>query len=114
LAKFARMKRHIGRLIKDKVKSSKFSVTEFAREINCSRRNVYTIFERESVDTELLKHISAVLDYNFFQYYIPQLDKEPMHEPSIEDDYQKITELEKENKYLKEINQLLKDKLKKK
>ena len=105
------MKRHIGRLIKEKVKNSKYSITEFAKEINCSRRNVYAIFERESVDTELLKKIGNVLEYNFFQYYIPELQKYSMKEPNIENDYKKISELENENKYLKEINQLLKDKL---
>lgn len=43
-----------------------WTVTWFARELNCDRRNVYNIFARHSIDTELLMRISKILQHNFF------------------------------------------------
>lgn len=110
------MKGHIGNLIKKKVKESGLSITNFAKAINCSRRNAYTIFERESIDTMLLTKIGEVLDYNFFQFFLPEETQNILNEPR--DIYNsashKMEELEKENSYLKEINELLKSKLKEK
>ncbi len=37
-----------------------------AKKINCDRTNVYKIFQRPSIDTELLSRISKALDYDFF------------------------------------------------
>ncbi|MFH2142880.1 MAG: hypothetical protein ABIJ97_10685 [Bacteroidota bacterium] len=51
------------------VKEKGLSVTEFGKRINTHRRNVYDIFKRESVDTELLQKISKVLEHDFFKYY---------------------------------------------
>ncbi|MDR3287792.1 MAG: hypothetical protein LBT27_10175 [Prevotellaceae bacterium] len=58
---------HIGKLIKQKVKQSSISVSKFARLINRTRPDVYNIFERKSIDVDLLLLISKVLDYNFIQ-----------------------------------------------
>jgi len=41
------------------------TVAEFARRINKSRENAYDIFTRKSLDTDLLRTISQVLEYNF-------------------------------------------------
>ena len=60
---------HIGKNIKKVLKERGISITEFARRISTHRRNVYDIFERESVDTALLQKISKVLDYDFFIDY---------------------------------------------
>ncbi|MEY2651596.1 MAG: hypothetical protein RLZZ321_689, partial [Bacteroidota bacterium] len=43
---------HIGREIKRVLDDSDLSVTEFARKINKSRGNVYSILTRSSIDTE--------------------------------------------------------------
>lgn len=37
-----------------------------AKKINCDRTNIYKIFQRPSIDTELLARISKALDYDFF------------------------------------------------
>lgn len=42
------------------------SVTWFAEQLHCDRRNVYDIFKRYTIDTQLLTQISLVLEYNFF------------------------------------------------
>jgi transcriptional regulator with XRE-family HTH domain len=62
---------HIGNKIKSTVTKKGISVSEFGRRINMSRENVYSIFKRKSIDTELLSRISKVLEYDFFQYYTP-------------------------------------------
>lgn len=60
-------KESIGSRIKDLVYKSNISITDFAKQICCSRENVYKIFERNSIDIELLARISKVLNYNFFE-----------------------------------------------
>lgn len=37
-----------------------------AKKVNCDRTNIYKIFQRASIDTELLSRISKALDYDFF------------------------------------------------
>ena len=56
---------HIGQMIKVVFESSGMSVAEFARQINCDRTNIYTIFRRRTIDVELLVNISNVLNHNF-------------------------------------------------
>jgi len=85
---------HIGNKIKSTVQKRGMLVAEFARRINKSRENVYSIFRRKTIDTGLLVTISKVLDHDFFQYYTP-----------LAAQVQKLTE---ELKTLKEINKLRK------
>lgn len=60
---------HIGMIIKSELDKQERSVTWFARKLYCDRTNVYKIFKRKSIDTELLLRISVILNTNFFQYY---------------------------------------------
>jgi hypothetical protein len=57
---------HIGLLIKGELARQKRGVTWFAGELYCDRTNIYKIFRRKSIDTDLLLRISAVLNHNFF------------------------------------------------
>ncbi len=57
---------HIGSEIHKILKKKGMTVSEFARRINSSRENAYSIFKRKSVDTELLQTISRVLQHDFF------------------------------------------------
>lgn len=63
---------HIGKKIKEVWRKSRLKGTEFASLINRDRQVIYDIFKRESIDTELLKQISKVLDHDFFAYYSQQ------------------------------------------
>ena len=56
---------HIGHLIKSVFDESGMSVSEFARLIDCERTNVYSIFERASINIDLLVKISQILQHNF-------------------------------------------------
>jgi len=64
---------HIGSVIKEKLEEKSMTITEFANRINRERTSVYDIFERKSVDTELLIQISEALDYDFVhEVYFPE------------------------------------------
>lgn len=58
---------HIGQLVKSVFDSSQLSVSELARQLYCDRSNVYSIFQRRSVDVELLAKLSKILNYNFLE-----------------------------------------------
>jgi len=62
---------HIGSIIKQKVMERSLTIKDFAEKINCERTTVYNIFERKSIDSELLIRISKVLDFDFYnQIYL--------------------------------------------
>lgn len=128
---------HIGKLIREQLKVVGMNKAEFARRINCTSQNVYDIFKRQSVDTKLLTQIGAVLSYNFFQFYVVKDEKiKPIPEKKtrftgskqVAQLKKKIKELEhnleickkekeamaKEILYLKEVNELLKERKTKK
>ena len=42
------------------------TVVSFAEQLSCSRANVYKIFDKKSIDTDMLMRISAILHYDFF------------------------------------------------
>lgn len=65
---------HVGSLIKEELKRQERSISWFARKLYCDRSNVYDIFKRESVDTELLLRISLVLKRNFFLLYVDEFE----------------------------------------
>ena len=57
---------HIGELIKRRLQEIERNPTWLAKKINCDRTNIYKIFQRSSIDTELLSRISKALGHNFF------------------------------------------------
>lgn len=61
---------HIGSVIEKELRRQGQTATWFARELYCNRQNVYNIFKRKSIDTDLLMRISLVLHCNFFEYFI--------------------------------------------
>lgn len=60
---------HIGQIIEAELHRQERSVTWFAKKLYCDRTNVYKIFKKQSIDTELLWRISTILNYNFFKIY---------------------------------------------
>ncbi|MDE7166730.1 MAG: XRE family transcriptional regulator [Bacteroidaceae bacterium] len=61
--------RHVGKMIKAELDKhpKAHTVTWFANELHCKRTNVYDIFNRQTVDTELLLRISRILGHDFFR-----------------------------------------------
>lgn len=68
------MEIHIGEIIKNKARELRIGPTELGEKINTSKQNVYGIYKRKSIDTDLLRKISNALGHNFFSYYVTSLD----------------------------------------
>ena len=60
---------HIGHIIQAQLKTDQRSVGWLSREIGCTRNHVYKIFNRPSLDADLILRISIAMSFNFFQYY---------------------------------------------
>ena len=57
---------HIGRHISRTLHEQGRTVTWFARQLCCTRPNVYKIFAKENIDVSLLWRISCILGHDFF------------------------------------------------
>lgn len=64
----------IGELIKRELSRQERTVVWFANRLSCDRTNVYRIFSKRSLDTELLVRISIVLGHNFFADIASELE----------------------------------------
>ena len=60
---------HIGQIIESELRTQGRSVSWFAKQLFCDRSNVYKIFKKASIDSDLLMRISTVLHRDFFQLY---------------------------------------------
>lgn len=67
---------HIGQIIEKEIHRQERSITWFAKKLYCDRTNIYSIFKRKSIDTDLLLRISKILKYDFFKEYSSELTKE--------------------------------------
>jgi hypothetical protein len=120
---------HVGKKIKEELYRQGISVSVFAKKINRSRNVVYDIFERESIDTELLGKIGKVLGFDFFNLYSSQKEYQHLlknntfneHQNSYNKQQEEIKLLKQQNEtllsevtYLKKIIALMEGKKKKK
>ena len=67
---------HIGHLIREQLRKDQRSASWLAREIHCSRNHVYKIFNKSSLDSNLILKISKAMHFNFFRYYSAELAAE--------------------------------------
>jgi DNA-binding Xre family transcriptional regulator len=86
---------HIGQLIKEQVKRKRIRVSQLSDKLNVSEPNVYKIYLRSSIDTELLEKICIALDYNFFSIYASRF--------TLDTKDSRITQCEKENELLRQL-----------
>ena len=78
----------IGTLIQQELKNQERTVSWLARKLDCDRTNVYNIFRRQDIDTELLMRISVILHRDFFAIFSKATRIPPMTcSISIETDY---------------------------
>ena len=68
------MEKPIGQIIRDEVDRQGMTIDEFAKRICTSRTNAYGIFNRLSIDMDLLARISRVLHRNFFAEMAQQMN----------------------------------------
>ncbi|MDR2621682.1 MAG: helix-turn-helix transcriptional regulator [Dysgonamonadaceae bacterium] len=87
---------HIGSVIHEKLKEQRMSVTDFAKALHCNRPNVYSIFERNNIDVELLVDISKVLNCDFLSIYQNSIPK-PDYIVLIETNERKIKEIQSDD-----------------
>lgn len=67
---------HVGQEIRRRLEEKEHTVVWLAQQLSCSRTNMYKIFEKPHIDSEMLLRISIVLDYDFFAIISNQLRKE--------------------------------------
>jgi hypothetical protein len=60
---------HIGKLIRQKLDEKDRSMAWLARKVNCDSSNFCKLLARSHINTQLLFHISIVLEEDFFVYY---------------------------------------------
>ena len=64
---------HIGQIIRQELENQGRSVVWLAKQMSYSRTNIYKIFDRPSIDADVLLRISLVLGVDFFKYYSAEL-----------------------------------------
>lgn len=69
------MMKAIGELIKEELERQERSVSWLARKLSCDRSNVYRIFQKQSIDTFILRRISLILNHDFFVDLSEELKK---------------------------------------
>lgn len=90
---------HIGQLIKSEMERQGFTPSWLAKKIFCDRTNVHKIYKKESIDIEMLYHISQALGHNFFhdlstQYSLEikqEMNRARSNEKTIQDNEQEIS-----------------------
>lgn len=70
------MEYHIGQKIRERLDEKEHSVVWLARQLACSRTNVYKIFKKAHIDTQMLTRISLILEYDFFAVLSSELRKQ--------------------------------------
>ena len=106
---------NIGQKIKEVFEAKKMKLKDFAEAIGVARQNIYRIFEKNTIEIELLLQISSVLDHDFLQYYNSELKdlsrygNEIIHKKPYLDSHKEVEQLKSELKLAKkEIDYLTK------
>lgn len=60
---------HIGKEIQHRLLEEGKSAIWLAQQLSCTRSNIYKIFAKQSIDTDLLLRISNILHHDFFKLY---------------------------------------------
>lgn len=60
---------HIGHIIKQELRRQGRTITWLATQLGYSRQNMYKLFERKWIYTDLLLKISDIMGYDFFKCY---------------------------------------------
>ena len=67
---------NIGKEIHDELMRQGHSVLWLSQHLGCNRTNIYNIFMRESISTELLYNVSIALGKDFFALYSQEIAKQ--------------------------------------
>ena len=87
---------HMGRIIKEAVKERNMSISDFAKAIQCSRTNVYSIFGRQSINIERLKQIADVLNLDISDFIVMKKGESNKCIAVIETEYEELERMSNE------------------
>lgn len=73
--KYRRIMKPLGELIKEELVQQERPITWFANKLCMDRSNVYRLFLKNSLDTDLLMRISKILHKNFFEILSQELSE---------------------------------------
>ena len=59
----------IGKLIKEELQRQGKTSVWLANELGCHRTNIYKVYDRTTIDTGMLFHISKIMRVDLFKYY---------------------------------------------
>ena len=65
---------NIGQCIKDELARQERTISWLSTKLNCQRSNIYRMLRKNSIDTQLLQHISLILNHNFFRDLADEID----------------------------------------
>lgn len=69
-------KMHIGRCIKAQLEAQGHTTVWLARQLGCHRSNLYKLYDKHTIDTGTLLRICRIMDYDFFQLYTEEINKQ--------------------------------------
>ncbi len=69
MAKYGNNALVIGERIKQELKRQGKTSVWLALQLGCHRTNIYKVYERATIDTGMLFHISKLLNFDFFKLY---------------------------------------------
>ena len=75
---------HIGSIIRQKLQEQGRSAAWLAKQIPCSRNNVFKVMRKPHISTDLLLRISKILDYNFFNCFDYRTEDNPTPNPKMD------------------------------
>ena len=75
---------HIGNIIRLKLQEQGRSAAWLAKQIPCTRNNVFKIMRKSHISTDLLLRISKILDFNFFNCFDYQTGENSMPNPKTD------------------------------
>ncbi|PTT70339.1 MULTISPECIES: recombinase family protein [unclassified Chryseobacterium] len=95
---------HIGKLIHQKVNEKGIDMYRIEKFLKCSEEEIFSMYQKPSIDTEILLRWSKLLKYDFFRIYVQHIILFSPSEKSKteEQETQKLPSYRK-NVYTKEI-----------
>ncbi len=64
---------YVGQLIKQRVLECNISIERICKFLKCTEEDIEKIYEKESVEADLLLKLSKLLEYDFFRLYSQHL-----------------------------------------
>ena len=74
---------HIGKRIKQKLAEQGRTSSWLAQQLSYNRTTMYKIYDKASLDTQMLLRISRIMEYDFFKEFSQKFDSQVSSESMI-------------------------------